>query len=148
MPGLFRSLLTFGVSLVIEHEGVAAFLPEIFRERVTSPHRFQPRIFFDARLRDDRARIGLRRRARHGFTAAVTCALLIDRAAVVIVLQRKILPQTAGSSISSFSSTTRKNGFFASCLCSKDRDEHDHAEDRAGAGENASALKTASGRLR
>src|SRR4051812_41698056 len=31
----------------------------------------------------------------------------------------KFFPQIAGSSIVSFSSTTRKNGFRASCLCSK-----------------------------
>jgi hypothetical protein len=44
-PGLLRGLLTFRVSLVIEHVGVTAFFPEIFRESVTSPHDFEPRIF-------------------------------------------------------------------------------------------------------
>jgi hypothetical protein len=61
--GLLRDLLALGVSLIVEHEGVPAFFAEIFREGVARPHRLQARIFLDPRLRDDRARIGLRRRA-------------------------------------------------------------------------------------
>ena len=71
---LLRRLLALGVSLVVEHEGVPAFLAEILRESVTRPHRFQARILFEARLRDDRARVGLRGRARHRFAPAVTRA--------------------------------------------------------------------------
>src|SRR5688572_10125825 len=56
---LFRRLLAFGVSLVLEHESVPAFFAEILREGVTGPHNLQPGIFLDARLRDDRARVGV-----------------------------------------------------------------------------------------
>ena len=94
--GLLRRLLALGVSLVVEHEGVPAFFAEILREGVAGPHRFQARILLDARLRDDGARVGLGRRARLGFAAAVARALLVHGAAVVIVLQREILAPDRG----------------------------------------------------
>ena len=56
--GLLRRLLALGERLVVEHVGVAALLAEIHRERVAGPHRLQPRIFLEARLRDNRSRIG------------------------------------------------------------------------------------------
>ena len=89
--GLFGDLLALGEHLVVEHVGVAALLAKIFGKRVAGPHRLQARIFLDLRLRDDRARIGLGRRARLGFAAAEAGAHLIHRAFVVVVLQRKVL---------------------------------------------------------
>ena len=63
--GLLRDVLPLGEGLVVEHVGVAALLAEVRRERVARPHGLQPRVFLEPRLRDDRARVGLRRRARH-----------------------------------------------------------------------------------
>jgi hypothetical protein len=71
--------------------GVPALFAEILCEGVACPHRLQARILFDSRLRDHRARISIGRRTRLGLASAVTRALLVDRAAVVIVLQREIL---------------------------------------------------------
>ena len=148
--GLLRRLLALGVSLVVEHEGVPAFLAKILREGVAGPHRLQARILLDARLRDDRARVGLRRRARLGFAAAVTRALLVDGAAVVIVLQREILaPDRRGPRFRRSVPRRGRTDSCASCLRSKDRDENDHADDRARGGETAPGRRnTASGRVR
>ena len=63
--GLLADLLALGERLVVEHVGVAALLAEIHRERVAGPHGLQPRILLEPRLRDDRAWVGLGRRARH-----------------------------------------------------------------------------------
>ena len=94
--GLFGDLLALGEGLVVEHVGVAALLAKIFRKRVPGPHHLQTRVFFDLRLRDDRARIGLGRRARLGFAAAEARAHLIHRAFVVVVLQREVLAPYGG----------------------------------------------------
>ena len=94
--GLFGDLLALGENLVVEHVRVAALFAKIFRERVAGPHRLQARVFFDLRLRDDRARIGLGRRARLGFAAAEAGAHLIHRPFVVVVLQRKVLAPYRG----------------------------------------------------
>ena len=88
--GLFDHLLALGVRLVVEHVSVAALLAKIFGKRVSGPHHLQTRIFLDLRLGDDRARIGLGRRARLGFAAAVAGAHLIHRPFVVVILQRKV----------------------------------------------------------
>ena len=94
--GLLDHLLALGEGLVVEHVSVAALLAKILGKRVTGPHHLQTRVFFDLRLRDDRARIGLRRRARLGFAAAVAGAHLIHRPFVVVILQRKVLAPHRG----------------------------------------------------
>ena len=48
--GLLGRLLAFGEGLVVEHVGVTALLAKIFGERVSGPHRLQPRVLFDPRL--------------------------------------------------------------------------------------------------
>ena len=88
---LLHSLLTAGEDLVLEHVGVSTALAEILRERVSRVDRDQARVTLEARARDHRARIGLRRRARQRFAAAVLGAHLIDGAQVLIVLERKVL---------------------------------------------------------
>ena len=88
---LLHDVLPLGERLIVEHVGVAALLAEIRRERIARPHRLQPRILFEPRLRDDRARIDAGRRARHRLAAAVPRAHLIDGAPVAVVLQRKVL---------------------------------------------------------
>ena len=133
--GLFRRLLALGVSLVLEHESVPAFFAEIFREGVAGPHHLQARIFLDARLRDDGARVGVRRRARLRFAPAVTGALLVDRAAVVIVLQRKILSPDRGVIDLVREFHDAKERVLRLLFVFEDRDENDHADDRAGAGQ-------------
>ena len=45
---LLGCLLTFGVHLVGQHEGVPPLLTEIPRECVAGPHRFEARVFFQA----------------------------------------------------------------------------------------------------
>ena len=55
---LLEVLHALGVGLVLEHVRVTALLTEIGGERVARPHRLQPGIFFEARLRDDRSRVG------------------------------------------------------------------------------------------
>ena len=66
------------------------------REGVAGPHGLQPRILLEPRLRDDRSRIGLRRRARHRLAAAVARPLLVDRPLVPVVLQREVLAPDRG----------------------------------------------------
>ena len=88
---LLHDLLALGERLIVEHVGMPALFAEVRRERVSRPHRLQPRIFLEPRLRHDTARIGLRRRPRHRFAAAVSRAHLIDRAPVAVVLQREVL---------------------------------------------------------
>ena len=75
---LLEVLHALGEGLVLEHVRVTALLAEIRGERVARPHRLQPRIFLEARLRHDRARIGLGGRLRHRLAAAVARPLLID----------------------------------------------------------------------
>ena len=130
---LLRRLLALGVGLVVEHEGVPALFAEIFREGVARPHRLQARIFFDPRLRDDRARVGFGRRARLGFAPAVARALLVHRAAVVIVLQRKILApdRRVLRLVGEFDDAEERIPRLLLVL--KDRDENDRADDRADA---------------
>ena len=48
--GLLRNLLAFGERLILQHIRVTAFFPEVFRKRITGPHDFQPRIFFESRF--------------------------------------------------------------------------------------------------
>ena len=62
---LLGDLLPLGERLVVEHVRVAALLAEVLREGVAGPHRPQPRVLLEPRLRDDRARIGRGRRVRH-----------------------------------------------------------------------------------
>ena len=91
VPGCFSHLLALGKGLIVEHVGVAALFAKILGKRVAGPHRLQARIFFELRLGDDRARIGLGRRVRQRFAAAEAGAHLVDRASIVVVLQRKVL---------------------------------------------------------
>ena len=88
---LLGDLLPLGERLVVQHVGVAALLAKILRERIASPHGLEPRILFEPRLRDDRARIDLRRRPRHRLAAAVACPLPDRLSAGTVVLQRKVL---------------------------------------------------------
>ena len=82
--------------LVFEHVGVAALLAEIFGEGVALPHGLQALVLLDLGARHDRARVGLGRRLRHGFAAAVLGALHVDRHPVVVVLRRKCLAPFGG----------------------------------------------------
>ena len=61
---LLHDGLPLGERLIVQHVRVAALLAEILRERVSRPHRLQPRILLESRLRDDRSRIDAGRRAR------------------------------------------------------------------------------------
>ena len=94
--GLLEVLHALGEGLVLEHVGVAALLAEVGGEGVARPHRLQPGVFFEARLRDDGARVGLVGCAGHRLAAAVARPLLIDGAQVGVVLQRKVLPPDRG----------------------------------------------------
>jgi hypothetical protein len=127
---LLHHILALGVGLVIEHEGVAALLAEILRKGVAGPHRLQARVFLEARLGHDRARVGLGRRAWLGFASAVARALLVDGAPIVVVLQGKILAPDG-----------RVDGFLGELHHAKeriprllftldDRDEKEHADNR------------------
>ena len=93
---LLEVLHALGEGLVLEHVGVAALLAEIRGERVARPHRLQPRIFLEARLRHDGARVGLGGGPRHGLAAAVARPLLIHGPQVAVVLQRKVLSPDRG----------------------------------------------------
>jgi hypothetical protein len=117
--GLLDDLLALGDPLVDQHVGVAALLVEVHREGVAGPEGDQPRVLLEARLRDDRPRVGVGRRARHRLAAAEAGALLVDGAPVPSYWMGKFLPHSAGSTVSSSISTTRKNGTRASCLRSK-----------------------------
>src|SRR5262245_64218376 len=75
---------------------MAAFFAEIARERVARPHHFQSRVFFELGLRDDRARVGLRGRVWQSLAAAVPRSHLINRALVIVVLQREVLAPDGG----------------------------------------------------
>src|SRR5262249_37321336 len=88
---LFGGLLTFRVSLVVEHIGMTTFFAEIPGESITGPHGLKPWIFFETRLRYNRTWIGVRRRVRQRFTSAILRPHLIDRPSVAIVLQWKVL---------------------------------------------------------
>ena len=55
---LLELLHALGEGLVLEHVRVTALLAEIRGKRVARPHRLQPGIFLQARLRHDRARVG------------------------------------------------------------------------------------------
>src|SRR5687767_1021942 len=89
-------LLTLGKGLVIEHVGMSALLAEVHGKGIAGPQSFQAGILFESRLRDDRARIRLRRRPRDRFAAAVTRPLLIDGAHVAVVLLGEILSPDRG----------------------------------------------------
>ena len=118
--GLLRRLLALGVSLVVEHEGVPALFAEILREGVARPHRLQARILLDARLRDDRARVGLRRAcAARLRSRRSACAADPPCGGSRRIAAGNSCPRSRGPRVSSVSSTTRKNGFRASCLCWK-----------------------------
>ena len=71
-----------------------------------------------------------------GFAAAVTRALLIDRAAVVVVLQRKILSPDGGIIGLVVQFHDAEERILRLLFVLKNRDEKDHAEDRARAGED------------
>ena len=79
--------------LVLEHVGVAALFAEVFGEGVALPHGLEALVLFDLGARDDRARIGLGRRLRHGLAAAVLGALHVDRFLVeLVVLRERLAP--------------------------------------------------------
>jgi hypothetical protein len=46
--GLMCDPLPFGERLIVEHVRVAAFFPEVFRERISGPYYFQSRVFFES----------------------------------------------------------------------------------------------------
>jgi hypothetical protein len=75
----------------LEHVGVAALLAEVDGEGIARPHDPQPRVLLEARLRDDRARVGVGRRPRQRLAAAVAGPDLVHRPAVLVVLLRKVL---------------------------------------------------------
>ena len=91
VPGCLNSLTRCVKVWSSEHVGVAPLLAEVDREGVAGPHRLQPRVLVDARLRDDRTRIGIRRRLRQRLAAAVARAYLVGRAHIGVVLQREVL---------------------------------------------------------
>src|SRR4051794_26105038 len=95
-PRLRRDLLPLRVSLIVEHVRVPAFLAKILREGIARPHGLQARVLLESGLSDNRARVGLGRRARLRFAPSITRDLLVHGAAVVIVLQRKVLPPYRG----------------------------------------------------
>jgi hypothetical protein len=88
---LFGDLLALGEGLVVEHVGVATLFAKIFGKRVSGPHDLQTWIFFDPRLGDHGAGIGLCRCTWFGFAAAEAGAHLVHRATIVVILQGKIL---------------------------------------------------------
>ena len=117
---LLRDLLPLGVGLVVEHVGVAALLAEILRERVAGPHRLQARVLLEPATgrrpsagRPPSACAARPRCRRSACAPGRPCAGTRRTAA------GSSCPRSAGSSVSSVSSTTRKNGFRASCLRSK-----------------------------
>ena len=93
---LLEVLHALGEGLVLEHVRVTALLAEIRGKRVARPHRLQPGIFFQARLRHDGARVGFGGRPWHGLAAAVARPLLIHGPQVAVVLQRKVLAPDRG----------------------------------------------------
>ena len=90
--GLFDDLLAFGERLIVEHKGVAALFAEVFRRRHNPPTSFSSagllRSWTARRRSADRPASAC---AANGFAAAVARADLIDRAFVIVVLQRKVL---------------------------------------------------------
>jgi hypothetical protein len=89
--GLSDYILAFGECLIVKHVRVTPFLAKIDGKRIPVPHRLQTRVLLESRLSDDRTRIGGGRCAVRSLAAAVARALLIDRAQVTVVLERKIL---------------------------------------------------------
>src|SRR5919109_1524874 len=89
---LLGDLLTLSEGLVRQHVGVPPILAKIPGEGIARPHRLQPRVLFEARLGDNGARVGLCGGAWYGLAATEPCALLVNRAQIGIVLQRKVLP--------------------------------------------------------
>lgn len=67
---------------------MAAFFTGITGKSITGPHGFEARIFLEAGLSDDGARIGGGGRARESFAAAVAGADPVDE--VVVELKRKV----------------------------------------------------------
>ncbi len=89
--GLLHDVLPLGERLVLEHVGMAALFAKVDRERIPGPHRLQPRILFEARLRHDGPWIRFGGRARHGFAPAIAGAHLVHRLAVAVVLHGEVL---------------------------------------------------------
>ena len=89
--GLLELLDTLGERLVLEHVRVSALRSEVHRERVAGPHRLQPRILLEARLRHRRAGIFLAGRSGQRLAAAVARPLLVHRSQIRVVLHREVL---------------------------------------------------------
>jgi hypothetical protein len=88
---LLRGDLSLGKRLILQHIGVPAILPEISGECVSCPHSLQPRVLFETRLGDDRARICSGRSARNRFAAAEAGSHLVDGLPVAVVLHGEVL---------------------------------------------------------
>ena len=88
---LLHDHLALRETLVLQHVGVAALFAEIFGEGVALPDGLEALVLLALGARDDRARIGLGRRVRHGLAAAMLGALHVCRLLVVLVLLRKRL---------------------------------------------------------
>ena len=90
---LLHDHLALREPLVLEHVGVAALFAEIFGEGVALPDGLEALVLLDLGARDDRARVGLGRRVRHGLAAAVLGALHVDRLLVeLVVLRERLAP--------------------------------------------------------
>ncbi len=87
----------------------------------------------------------MRRRALHGFAATVTCALLIDCAAVVIVLQREILSPNGGVIDFVVQFHDAKERILRLLFVLKNRDQKNRTEHRARTGEDDEHGKNSNG---
>ena len=90
---LLHDHLALREPLVLEHVRVAALLAEVLGEGVALPDGLEALVLVDLGARDDRARVGLGRRVRHGLAAAVLGALHVDRFLVeLVVLRERLAP--------------------------------------------------------
>jgi len=90
-PGLSRDDLPPRKDLVAQHVRMPPFFPEILRKRIAGPELAQPRVLLQARLRNDRPRIGVCGYVRNALTTSVARALHVDRSQILIVLDREVL---------------------------------------------------------
>ncbi len=93
---LLEVLHALGEGLILEHVCVTALLAEIRGKRIARPHRLQPGILFEARLRHDGTRVGFSGGPWYGLASAVARPLLIHGLQVAVVLQRKVLAPDRG----------------------------------------------------
>jgi hypothetical protein len=89
---LLGNELAPGIELVLQHIGMAAFLPEVLREGIPGPHGFKPRVCFQFGPGHDGTGVGFRGRPWHGFAASKACSDLVDGPGIGIVLKGKVFP--------------------------------------------------------